>query len=101
MAIDRIETLRQRDDIVGIDFVFVSEDQQILLVFFHPSATLDAEQILGPIQASQIRIFSPSGGERLPEVPLDPASPPTWVTSFGRRVLRVITSTPGDFSRYR
>jgi hypothetical protein len=100
-VIDRIETLRTRDDIVGIDFVFVSEDQQTLLVFFHPSATLDAEQILGPIQASQIRIFSPSGGERLPEVPLDPAALPTWVTSFGRRVLRVITSTPGDFSRYR
>ena len=29
-AIDRIENLRGRDDIVGIDFVFVSEDQKTL-----------------------------------------------------------------------
>ena len=100
-AIDRIENLRARDDIAGLDFVFVSEDQKTLLVFFHPSATLDAEQILGAIQASQITIYSPSGGESLPIVPLDPASPPAWVNSFDRRVLRVKTSQPGDFSRYR
>jgi hypothetical protein len=100
-AIDRIETLRQRDDIVGIDFVFVSENQTTLFVFFHPSATLTPQQILGAIQAGQITIYSPSGGESLPVVPLDPNFPPTWVTSFGRRVLRVITAQPGDFSRYR
>ena len=100
-AIDRIETLRAHDDIVGMDFVYVSEDQRNLFVFFHPSATLTPQQILGAITASQIRIFSPSGGESLPEVPLDPAFSPTWVTSFGRRVLQVVTTQPGDFSRYR
>ncbi len=100
-AIDRIENIRGRDDIVGIDFVFVSEDQKTLFVFFHPNATQNAQQILGAVQASQIRIFSPSGGESLPVVPLDPASPPTWITLLNRRVLRVITSQPGDFSRYR
>ncbi|HEY3025644.1 MAG TPA: hypothetical protein VGJ55_05805 [Pyrinomonadaceae bacterium] len=101
-AIDRIENIHGRDDIVGIDFVFVSENQKTLFVFFHPNATLNAEQILGAvIQPSQIRIFSPSGGESLPVVPLDPTSPPTWVTRSGRRVLRVVTSVPGDFSRYR
>ena len=100
-AIDRIENLRGRDDIVGIDFVFVSEDQTTLFVFFHPSATLNAQQIIGAVDASQITIYSPSGGETLPIVPLDSATPPTWVTRFGRRVLQVITSQPGDFSRYR
>jgi hypothetical protein len=101
IAIDRIETLRQRDTIVGLDFVYVLENQTTLLVFFHPSATLNPEQILGPILPGAIRIFSPSGGERLPVVPLDPAFPPTWLTQFGRRVLRVVTTEPGDFSRYR
>ena len=101
MAIDRIEELRSRDDIVGLDFVFVSENQTTLFVFFHPNATLNAEQIIGVVQASQIRIYSPSGGESLPIVPLDPSSPPAWVTQFGRRVLQVITAQPGDFSRYR
>jgi hypothetical protein len=100
-AIDRIEVLRTRDDIVGIDFVYVSENQQTLFVYFHPSATLNPEQILGPVQPNQIKIHSPSGGEWLSEVPLDTASLPTWVTRDGRRVLRVRTATPGDFSRYR
>lgn len=100
-AIDRIETLRTIDTIVGIDFVYVVEDQVHLFVFFHPSATLNAEQILGAIPASSITIYSPSGGETLPVVGLDPASPPIWVTLFGRRVLRVVTLQPGDFSRYR
>ncbi len=100
-AIDRIEVLRTHDDIVGIDFVYVSENQQTLFVYFHPAATLNAEQILGPITPDLIRIYSPSGGEWLPVVPLDPASPPTWITRSGRRVLQVRTSQPGDFSRYR
>lgn len=100
-AIDRIEVLRAHDDIVGLDFVYVAENQQTLFVFFHPSATKTPQQILGPIDASEIKIYSPSGGEWLPVVPLDPASPPAWVTRNGRRVLRVRTSEPGDFSRYR
>ena len=40
--------------------------------YFHPSATLTPQQILGPIPASQIKIYSPSGGGWLPVVPLDP-----------------------------
>lgn len=100
-AIDRIEVLRTHDDIVGIDFVYVSENQQTLFVYYHPAATLNAQQILGVIQPDQIKIYSPSGGEWLPVVPLDPAFPPTWATRDGRRVLRVRTSMPGDFSRYR
>jgi hypothetical protein len=100
-AIDRIETLRTHDDIVGLDFVYVLESQTTLFVYFHPPATLTPQQILGVIQPSQIKIYSPSGGEWLPVVPLDPLSAPAWVTRDGRRVLRVKTAQPGDFSRYR
>ncbi len=100
-AIDRIEKLRALDTIVGLDFVYVAADQQSLFVFFHPSATLTPDVILGAIPASSISIFSPSGGETLPVVPLDPAIAPAWVTMSGRQVLQIVTTQPGDFSRYR
>jgi hypothetical protein len=99
--IDRIEDLRNRDDFAGLDFVFVSANQRTLFVFFHPNKTKNAQQILGAIQAAQITIFSPSGGESLREVPLVAAPPPAWRTRAGRRVLQVVTTVPGDFSRYR
>jgi hypothetical protein len=99
--IDRIETLRAHDDIVGLDFVYVSENQTTLFVYFHPSATLTAQQILGPIIAANITIYSPSGGEWLPVVPLATGVAPAWTTQNGRRVLQVETAQPGDFSRYR
>ncbi len=100
-GIDRIETLRQRDDIVGLDFVFVRANQTTLFVFFHPSASATADAILGPIQPTQIKIYSPSGGESLANVLLNPDQPPAWVTRSNRTVLRVDTAQPGDFSRYR
>ena len=100
VADDRIETLRRSDDVVGLDFVFVRRNQTTLFVFFHPSKTLTPEAILGPIQPTQIRIYSPTGGESLAEVSLDPSHPPTWTTRSDRRVLRVETAQPGDFSRY-
>jgi hypothetical protein len=98
---DRIETLHSTDALVGIDFVYVFPDQRTLAVFFHPAATQNAEQILGVVQPRQIVISSTSGGERLPVVPLNPNLPPTWATIDNRRVLRVNTAEPGDFSRYR
>ncbi len=100
-APDRLEALHNTDAIVGIDFVYVFPNQTTLAVFFHPAKTKTAQQILGAIQPGQITIFSPSGGEYLPVVPLDPASPPVWMTIDGRRVLRVTTAEPGDFSLYR
>lgn len=99
--IDRIETLRTLDTIVGLDFVYVDADQINLFVFFHPSATLTPDVILGPVSASSITIYSPSGGETLPVVPLDETFPPAWTPMFGRQTLHVRTSQPGDFSRYR
>lgn len=98
---DRIEALHGTDLLVGIDFVYVFPDQTTLAVFFHPSKSKTAKQILGTIDPSKILISSPSGGERLPVVPLDPAKAPTWIQIDGRSVLRVITAEPGDFSRYK
>jgi hypothetical protein len=97
---DRIEALHQTNLLVGLDFVYVFPDQQTLAVFFYPALSQTAQQILGPISPQDIRIHSPSGGERLPVVPLDPATPPSWITIDGRRVLRVRTTEPGDFSLY-
>jgi hypothetical protein len=98
---DRINDLHNTDAVVGMDFVYVFPNQTTLAIFFHPSKTKTAQQILGPIVQSQIHIFSSEGGERLPVVPLDPALAPTWILIDGRRVLRVDTAEPGDFSRYR
>jgi hypothetical protein len=98
---DRIDALHLTNALVGIDFVYVFPNQTKLAVFFHPSSTQTAQQILGAITVSQIRIASPSGGERLPVVPLDPALPPAFAVIDGRSVLIVNTAQPGDFSRYR
>jgi hypothetical protein len=95
---DRIEALHQTDAVVGMDFVYVFPDQVTLSVFFHPSLSQNAEQILGVIIPEQVRIDSPSGGESLAEVPVSAVS---WATQDGRRVLRISTAQPGDFSLYR
>lgn len=98
---DRILALQATDSLVGIDFVYVAADQLHLYVFFHPSKSKNADLIVGPVAASQVRIFSPSGGDSLPEVLLDQAHPPTWILRDGRTALALKTVQPGDFSRYR
>ena len=95
---DRIEALHQTDAVVGMEFVYVFPDQVTLSLFFHPSLTKDAEQILGVVPRDEIKIHSPSGGESLATVPVTNVS---WATQDGRRVLRIITAQPGDFSRYQ
>ena len=86
---DRILALQATDTLVGIDFVYVAADQLHLYVFFHPSKSKNADSIVGPVAASQVRIFSPSGGDSLPEVLLDQAHPPTWCET------RLLFKTPG------
>lgn len=95
---DRIEALHQTNAVVGMDFVYVFANQVTLSVFFHPSLSQNAQQILGTIDKSQIRIYSPSGGESLAEVPISSVA---WATQDSRRVLHIVTEKPGDFSRYR
>jgi hypothetical protein len=95
---DRIEALHQTNAVVGMDFVYVFSDQVTLSVFFHPALSQNAQQILGTITKAQIRIYSPSGGESLAEVPVTSVA---WTNQDSRRVLRIVTQQPGDFSRYR
>ncbi|MEP6714009.1 MAG: hypothetical protein ABJC09_00455 [Terriglobia bacterium] len=91
---DRLELLLAQAAITGIDFVYVYPTQTTLDVYFHNSPAA----IIGAVAPADIRIYSPSGGESLPVVPVKSLS---WNVVNGRDVLRVITTSPGDFSRYR
>jgi hypothetical protein len=96
---DRLQKLLQQNNVTGIDFVYVREDQQTLDVFFfrHDDPP-QAKDILGLVDPEQIRIYSPTGGEGLPEIPVVSA---TWVIIDNRNVLRLTTAMPGDFALYR
>jgi len=95
MAIpDRLELLLGQSAVTGIDFVYVDLTQTTLDVYF----LNDPVSIKGAVAAKDIRIYSPSGGETLPVVPIQSLS---WQVVSGREVLRVVTTEPGDFSRYR
>ena len=98
-APDRLQELINQNSITGIDFVYVYEDQKTLDVFFfqHDNPP-QAEDIVGTVAFDQIRIYSPTGGEELPEVPVIST---IWVTVDNRDVLRLTTAVPGDFSLYR
>jgi hypothetical protein len=103
-APDRLEALVAQDQVTAVDFVYVWPGQTQLDVFFlrdpltlgPPAAPLD--QVPQALTASQLRIVSPSGGETLPEVPVAAIA---WAVHDGRNVLRITTTVPGDFSRYR
>ncbi len=91
---DRLELLLAQAAITGIDFVYVDLSQTVLDVYFLNSPAA----INGAVAPKNIRIYSPSGGETLPVVPVQSVS---WIVVNGRNVMRVITTQPGDFSRYR
>jgi len=99
-APDRLQELLSQNSVTGIDFVYVDddEDQKTLDVFFFQhDNTLQAEDIVGTVALDQIRIYSPTGDEELPEVPVISAD---WVREENH-VLRLTTAVPGDFSLYR
>ncbi|HEX4274623.1 MAG TPA: baseplate J/gp47 family protein [Bryobacteraceae bacterium] len=91
---DRLELLLAQTAVTGIDFVYVYPSQTTLDVYFLNSPV----SIQGAVAAKDISIYSPSGGETLPVVPVANVF---WSTANGRDVLRIITTAPGDFSRYR
>src|SRR5208283_4812869 len=97
---DRLKDLAASTTLVALDFVYVDPDQRHLYVFFHESKAAP-DTILTSVTPGQVSIVSPSGGESLPTVPLDKTSPPAWTTLENRKVLGIVTSTPGDFSLYR
>lgn len=100
LAPDRLQKLLGQNSVTGIDFVYVHEDQTTLdVVFFQHDDTPQANDILGTVLTDQIRIYSPTGAEGLPEVPL--SGSPVWQIVDNRKVLRLTTSVPGDFALYR
>jgi len=98
-AQDRLEALLAQNGVTGIDFVYVDSSQTTLDIYFLNSPATVPISMINDVPASAIRIYSPSGGETLPVVPVTAA--PVWVVINTRNVMRVQTTTPGDFSRYR
>lgn len=101
-APDRLEQLLAQNLVTAVDFVYVWPSQTQLDVFFlrdplSLATPLNAAPPNG-LTAAQVRIVSPSGGETLPEVPVTGVA---WAVNDARNVLRITTSVPGDFSRYR
>ena len=101
-APDRLELLLDpaQTRVTGIDFVEVDVTQRQLDVFFLRDPSTVAPSLVNDIAADQIRIYSPSGGDRLATVPVATVNWPP-VPPGGRRWLRITVTEPGDFSRYR
>lgn len=100
-APDRLQALLAQAELTGIDFVYVYEDQLTLDVFFlRPPDTLTNPLANDPaFTAGNVRIYSVTGGEGLPEISVVP--PVAWGTVDDRVVLRLTAEMPGDFTQYR
>ncbi|GAB4424628.1 MAG: putative baseplate assembly protein [Bacteroidia bacterium] len=104
-AADRRQALVAQNRVTGIDFIYVHATQTQLDVHFlrSPDTLVDAganpASLVTDLTIDQIRIYSPSGGESLPEVPITAMS---WAPGDGDDyVLELTTAFPGDFSRYK
>jgi hypothetical protein len=95
---DRLESLLAQNVVTGIDFVYVQPNQTTLDVYFLRAPATLTVPLINDVSANAISIESPSGGERLPKVPVTNVQ---WVAIATRDVMRVTTAFPGDFSRYR
>ena len=98
LAPDRKEALAAQDLVTGIDFVHVEVSQTTLDVFFLNDPTALQAPLEDPYPVERLRIYAPSGGESLAEVPIVSA---IFATMDNRPVLRITTGSPGDFSLYR
>jgi len=95
---ERLVVLQAQNVVTGIDFVYVYPTQTTLDVYFlRPPSTL-AAPLVGTLAESAIVIYSPSGGDSVPVVPVQSI---LWAVVDGRDVLRIKTVEPGDFSRYK
>jgi hypothetical protein len=82
-ARDRLAELLKPNQkaVTGIDFVYVHFDQTTLDIYFLRSPVMLTVPLFNLVDAGAIRIYSPSGGERLPEVPVTNIQ---WVVVDGR-----------------
>jgi hypothetical protein len=95
---ERLVALQNQNAVTGIDFVYVYPSQTVLDVYFLRDPGTLAVPMVGGLAPADIVIYSPSGGDSLPVVPIAGIA---WAVVGGRNVLRVTTASPGDFSRYR
>lgn len=95
---ERLVVLQGQNQVTGVDFVYVFPNQTTLDVYFLRSPTTLAVPLVGNLAQGAIHIYSPSGGDSVPVVPIQNI---LWTVVNGRDVLRITTTEPGDFSRYR
>ncbi len=95
--INRITELQKKDNLTGIDFIQVDEDQKKLTVYFFPTP-VDPSLILGAVLPGQISIrsTSPTLLDKI-ELNEDIYPNPTWENDH----LVITTKNPGDFTLYR
>lgn len=93
---DRLQKLTEQNQVTGIDFVYVHVSQLVLEVHFFKPGPGELAQPLTNLTTEQVRIYSPSGSENLPEVPAESIG---WINS--NNVMRLTIVVPGDFTIYR
>lgn len=94
---DRLKVLAEQNQVTGIDFIYVhEEDQRTLDVHFFKPKPGELAPPLTDLTPEQVKIYSPSGSESLPEVPVIDVE---WDAI--KKVIQLTTAEPGDFTIYR
>ena len=93
---DRLELLRNQNQVTGLDFVYVHPDQRTLDVFFLRSPATLAVPLVNDLPAERISI---AGIDAATPSPV-PVTAVAWDVVDGRDALRLTTGFPGGFSRY-
>ena len=95
---DRLETLRDSDSTVGIDYVYVHKDQVTLDVYFHyksePPPAIPGDLLSG-LNTERIKIHLTKQGRSQGIIPVAGIQ---WIN--GNTVLRITTEYPGGFADY-
>jgi hypothetical protein len=93
---DRLEELARQNQVTGIDFIYVHENQVTLDVHFFKPLPGELDQPLVDLTEEQLEISShPDKGK----IPLVPVKNITWINN--NTVMRLETESPGDFTMYR
>ena len=94
----RLESLKGQSAVIGIDFIYVYKDQVTLDIYFHKKPGNLDPALVNSITIDQIRIYCPSGSEKLPKISVIGLS---WINKNGQEVLHLKTKSPGDFTIYK
>jgi hypothetical protein len=96
-APDRLEQLKSQNEVTGIDFIYVHENQTKLDVHFYEPFPSELISPLGAdLDKDQVIIYNPSGDTQLSPITVTNL---LWIE--GGNVLQIETAAPGDFALYR